>query len=84
MTYLHIPDGKHLVSDGIGNPVSTLTNTVSFSPGRFFMTRRPSAFCERLYAVDNVLERFLWYRAEVFLNGFSEIDAISGHLFSIS
>lgn len=50
MAHHHNPVRKHLVLNGIDNPLSAPTETVSFLPGRFFMTRRLRVFRGRLYA----------------------------------
>ncbi len=84
MTYSHYPDGKHLILNGIDNPVSTLTNAVSFLPGEFFMTRRARVLGERCNASEDLLEVFLRNCIEVFFNGFFEIDLIFAHLSSAS
>ncbi len=84
MTYFHYPDREHLILNGIDNSVLTLTNTVSFLPGEFFVTRRARVLGEHCDALENPLEIFLGNCDEVFFNGFLEIDFIFAHLFSVS
>jgi len=84
MSHLHYPDREHLVLNRIDNSVSTLTDTVSFLSGQFFMARRTRVLGERCDALKDILEVFLRDCPEVFFDRFLEIDFIFGHLFSIS
>lgn len=84
MTHLHYPDREHLILNGIDNSVSTLTNTVSFLSGEFFMAHRARVLGEYCDALEDVLEVSLWDCLEVFFDRFLEIDSIFGHLFSVS
>lgn len=84
MTYLHYPDCEDLILNRIDNSVSTLTNTVSFLPGEFFMTRRAGVFGEHCDTLEDFLEVFFRNCAEVFFDRFLEIDFIFVHLFSVS
>jgi len=59
MVYLHYPDGEHLILNGVDDSVATLTNTVSFLSGQFFMPRRARVLGERCDASEDVLEVFL-------------------------
>jgi len=84
MAYLHYPDCEHLILYGIDDSVATLTNTVSFLSGEFFMPRRARVLGERCDASEDVLEVFPGDCPEVLFDRFLEIDLIFGHLFSVS
>ena len=84
MPYLDYPDRKILVLNGIDNPVPTLTDTISVSACQFFMTRGSRVFSECVDTMENLLETFLGYCTEIFLDGFFKIDPIFGHRASVS
>ena len=84
VAHLHDPYRKLFVLNGIDNSIPTLTNAVSLLACQFFMPLRSRVYGKCLYAAKDLLEILLWYRAEVFLNGFFEIDLIFDHLSSVS
>jgi len=84
MSHFHHPDRKVLILNGIHDPVPALTKAITFLASQFVVARGSRVLGERLDSIEDLPEVFLWYYAEVFFNGFSEIDSIFGHLFSVS
>lgn len=82
MANLHDPYRELFVLNGIDDSMVSLTNSVSFLPGQFLVPLWSRILAERLYPTEDLLEIFLWDGAQVFFNGFFEIDLIFGHLSS--
>ena len=80
VSHFDYPNCKLIVLDRVDDAIPSLTESIPFLTCQLFATPWPWVFSQSFNTLEDLLQIFLGYCGEIFLNRCFEMDLIYGHL----